>query len=374
MSEKRADTNDPTVLEVILVTGVPRALATRMTTELLDSVPHASLILLVESGDEARARELADTFPDRVEVAVGDVSAMDLGLSGAEYRDLTERITTIHHMAKSPIEADRADAERINVQGARVILQLAAECKRLRRYCHWSSSSIAGKRKGVILEEDLDHHQSFHNPAEETLFRAERLVRQAMGNLPITVFRPSIVVGDSKSGAIDCMDGPYYLFTPLATGKHNFPLPVPAANAPLNLVPIDFVVKAAVVLAQDTRAAGNTYHLTDPNPLPARRVFELVAEESHTRIARHPLPTGIAKTLLRAPGLERLSRAPRAFIDGVDQHTCFNCRHALKLLNEHHVHCPPFDSYVHELVQYIQSQQRPTAIAADDPPTSDPFE
>jgi len=371
----RQPTNEPDLPEVVLITGFPRFLARRLAHEILERDPDAQLVLLVSAAQEPVAAALA-TDEGRVRLLAGDVSAMDLGLSGTEYKDLCDSVTTIHHMETASLREDsREVAERIHVEGTRGILQLALDCRHLRRLCHWSSVTVAGRRKGVVLEEDLDEHQSFHNAHEQTLFAGEKLVRAAMANLPITVFRPGIVVCDSKTGECDEHGGPYHLLAMLA-GGHKLPVPIPSpASAPLHLVPADFVAAAGYVLSRDHRATSRTFHLTDPNPLPARKVFELVAELAHAKLAKHGLPTGIAKTLLRAPGLERLARAPRAFLDSLDQQVFFNSRLAAELLAEHGIRCPSFDHYASELVRFVrakQGQDEPTAEADDEP--ADPFE
>ena len=374
---KRLPTIESDVPEVVLITGFPRLPARRLANEILERDPKARLELLVHSANEPFAADLAVRHPDRANLLVGDVSGMDLGLAGAEYRQLCESVTTIHHLATASLREDtREVAERINVGGTRAILQLAGECGRLRRLCHWSSIAVAGKRRGVILEEELDEHQAFHNAHEQTLCEAEKLARAAMQRLPVTVFRPGIVVCDSKTGECDEHSGPYYLLALLAGGKHKLPVPVPGpATAPLHLVPADYVASAAYVLSLDERATSGTFHLTDPNPLPARKVFELVAELSHTKLARHALPTGIAKTLLRAPGLERLARAPRAFLDSVDQQVFYNSRRASELLSSHGISCPPFDSYAEELVHYVHDREEHSdAVASDADDQVDPFE
>jgi thioester reductase-like protein len=281
---------------------------------------------------------------------------MDLGLSGGEYRTLAGEVTSIQHMAGIYyMGVDRATARRVNVDGTRGILELAQEAVRLRRLCHWSTASVAGKRKGVVLEEELDEGQGFHNFYEETKFEAEKLARAAQRNLPITIFRPSIVVGDSGSGEIDKLDGPYYLVVLIATNALQMRVPLPGrGTAPLNLVPIDFVIDAAHALSRDERAAGKTLHLTDPNPLSARKVYELVAQRSEAKLSRGFLPGGLARTLLRTPGLDRLTRAPLSFLDAFDGQCFYNARHAMALLEGHGVRCPPFDTYVDHLVRFVK--------------------
>ncbi|HLU65289.1 MAG TPA: SDR family oxidoreductase [Kofleriaceae bacterium] len=346
--------------EVVLVTGFPAFTARRMTLKILAEDPQARVYLLSRAKFTDAARELAASLPPdqaaRLEVIEGDVCDMDLGLSGPEVRLLAGEVTTIHHMAGIYyMGVDRATARRVNVDGTRGVIELAAEAIRLRRICHWSTAAVSGKRKGVILEEELDEGQAFHNFYEETKFEAERLAQAAQRALPLTILRPGIIVGDSQTGEIDKMDGPYYLLVLIATNATQLKVPLPGrGTAPLHLVPIDFVIDAGYRLSLDERAAGGTFHLTDPNPLPARRVYELVAEHSQGKLARGFLPTGLARALLRAPGLERLTRGPLGFLESFDRPCFYNCRHTVALLEESGIRCPTFDTYVENLVAYVR--------------------
>ena len=347
--------------EVVLVTGFPAFTARRMALKVLAADPEAQVFLLVRAKFVDAARELARSLPPdqgrRLEVIEGDVCDMDLGLSGPEYRVLAGEVTSIHHMAGIYyLGVDRATARRVNVQGTRGILELATEAVRLRRICHWSTASVSGKRRGVILEEELDEGQGFHNFYEETKFEAEKLARAAQRNLPLTIFRPGVIVGDSGSGEIDKLDGPYYLLVLIATSAAQLRVPLPGrGTAPLHLVPIDFVIDAGYLLSRDERAAGKTFHLTDANPLPARRVYELVAELSQRKLARGFLPTGIARTLLRTPGIDRLARGPLSFLESFDKQCFYNSRHAAALLEPAGIKCPPFDSYADNVVTFVRS-------------------
>src|SRR5262249_61233896 len=103
-----------------------------------------------------------------------------------------------------------------------------------------------GDRKGTFYEDDLETGQRFRNAYERTKYEAERMVRAAMRQLPITVVRPSIIVGDSKTGEIDKLDGPYYLLVVIATNASGVRLPLLGkSDAPLHRGPIDSVVEPA---------------------------------------------------------------------------------------------------------------------------------
>jgi hypothetical protein len=161
----------------------------------------------------------------------------------------------------------------------------------------------------------------------------------------------------------------------IVTSPLDVRLPLPGAGvAPLHLVPIDFIVEAALQLARDPRAEGGTFHLTDPCPLSARSIYGLVAERAERKAPRGSIPTGLARAILRAPGLERLARAPRAALEAFHHLALYNCRHTMALLEGTRIRCPPFDSYVDSLVRYVrtvQAQKKRVQIAEDE---ADPFD
>ncbi len=381
---RRASATGPLPLpdERILVTGYPAFTARRMTAKALAADPRAQVFVLSRAkfADDAAAmlRELPGG--ERARVIVGDVCDMDLGLSTTEYRALTEQLTTIHHLAGIYYQGvDAATARRVNVTGTRGVIDLARECGRLRRLVHWSTAQVSGKRKGVILEDELDEHQGFHNVYEETKFEAERLAREAMRHLPVTILRPGIIVGDSHTGEIDKFDGPYYLMVLIATNALAVHLPLPGrGTAPLHLVPIDYVIDAGWQLGNDPRAAGRTLHLVDPQPLPARRIYELVAEHSHTAAPRGFIPRQLVKNVLRTPGIQRLARGPLSFLEAFDHQVFYNARGAHELLDGTGLSCPPFDRYVDKLVAYVRqvhAQRKGKAgAAAPDDDVFDPFD
>jgi thioester reductase-like protein len=353
-------TEDPRPREQVLVTGYPAFTARRMIRRLLGADDTTRVMVLSRDKFAVPAREFLASLPPaqtaRAEVIVGDVCDMDLGLTGGEYKRLTEELTTIHHLAGIYyLGVDKRTAQRVNVEGTRGVIELASEVKRLRRLVHWSTATVAGKRRGMILEDELDERQAFHNFYEETKYQAEKLAREAQRRIPLTILRPGIIVGDSKTGEIDKFDGPYYLMVLIVTNSLQVHLPLPGRGvAPLHLVPIDYVVEAAYRLGVDARAAGQTFHLTDPNPLPAKKVYELIAEHAHSKAPRGFIPKGLARTLLRAPGLDRLARAPLSFLESFDHQVFYNTKNSLALLSEAGLWCPPFESYVDPLVRYVQ--------------------
>jgi nucleoside-diphosphate-sugar epimerase len=247
----------------------------------------------------------------------------------------------------------------VNVDGTRNLLELSRDCENLSRFNYFSTCYVSGDRVGVIAEDELDRGQSFRNAYEETKFQAERLVQRAGNTLPVTIYRPASVVGDSRTGEIDRFEGPYYLGILLVTSPMVVPLPLPGNGvAPLNVVPVDFVVSAVWHLSRDPRGLGRTFHLVDPNPMSARRVYELIAEKSNRKLPRFNLSARAADVMLRLPVLEKLARPQRAAISYVNHLAIYNCHNTLELLDGTGIRCPPLASYLDQLVAYVREQYR----------------
>jgi thioester reductase-like protein len=359
------------------VTGYPGFIGKRLVRRLGDALRDrdARLVLLVQPKNAAAARQDLAAANVVAEVVEGDLEQMHLGLSGAEFKALARSVTDVWHLAaRTFLGADPAEMRRVNVEGTRNVLDLAAAARRLRRLNHFSTAFVSGAREGVILEDELATGQRFRNRYEETKFQAELLVRRAQAELPATIYRPSIVVGDSRTGEIDRFEGPYALAILLVASPLTVPLPLPGdAVAPLNVVPVDFVVDAAISIAENPAGAGRTVHLADPAPLSARRVYEMIAARAGKRLPPTSIPARVFQALL-LPVVERLSRFQGPAVEYVNHLAIYNCRTLLELLEGTGIQCPPIGSYLDRLIEFVQAtyaRRREQELEAE---TDDPLD
>lgn len=365
-----------------LVTGFPSSfLARRVVQKVLETEPSGRITCVVQPKFQARAAEaigeLGAAQRKRVELIEGDIASMDLGLSGKEFRELAREVDVIHHCAAiTYLGADKRTAEHVNVGGTREVVELAEAATELSRLVLWSTALVSGARRGYVLEGELESKAGFRNAIEHTRFRAERIVREASTRVPATVLRPATIVGDSHTGEIDRFEGPYLLVQLLLSAPSDMRMPLPGrGDVPLNLVPIDFVVDAGCAIAHDARSVGRTFHLVDPHPLTTRGVFERIAHEAGRPTPRGSVPTRVAAALLRAPGLDRLAFAPRAFLEQLGTEVVYDARNALELLANTGIHCPPFESYVGQLVDAVRREQavRRAQVATELAEQADPL-
>ncbi len=346
----------------ILLTGFPSFVARRLLQTIFEREPQSFVRLLVRPDYVDAADRTLDEMNldrDRVLILSGDVVAMDLGLSGTEYLELVSNVTDIYHIASIwYLGVDYKTIHEVNVLGARNVIDAAYEMKKLQRLNHFSTAFVAGDRTGVIMEDELEEEQSFRNAFEETKFEAEIAMREAMHHIPVSVYRPAIIVGDSATGEIDKMAGPYYIMNAIVLMPSNVPILMPGkGDKPLNMVPIDHVCNAMHTISTQPDSAGKTFHIADPNPLSARKVFELVADLAGRSAPVGRFPYRLTKLILRFPYLEKLTRSPRQFMDDFNQLTIYNSINTEAVLGSTDS-CPPFPTYAGKLVDFIKTSEQ----------------
>lgn len=370
-----------------LVTGFPELLAARLVQHLVRAHRGATFSLLVEPKRQPQAEQLLAAMArtgrtSSLKLLQGSATKMHLGLSGKEYLSLARSATDIIHAAYlGRSNAPREEARRVNVGGTQNVIELARDCHDLRRLWHFSTAFVSGDRQGVVSDDEaqLDHGQRFHHAAEQTRFEAERLVRSTMSDLPAIIFRPSTIVGDSRTGEIDRFDGLCYETILQLANPRSLPLAHLGAAAPLHLVPIDFVVEAASAIAENPEAPGLTFHLVDPQPISGRALFELTAQLTNRALPKQSATVRAAEALLRFPLFGDLSsratqstrRASLRTGSGTEL-VFYRCLNTLRFLTPHALSCPPIESYLIRLVEYVRERlrhhpQRPRLPSVDDP-------
>jgi len=366
----------PTSDGATLVTGYPGFIGKRLVEHLAQE-RKGRVFALVQPRFLDEARALASRVQGApVEVLAGDVTDLHLGLSGEEVERVVGSVTRIFHLAAvNQLTVSREVAWRTNVDGTRNVLELARECRDLARLVHFSTCHVAGAREGVIAEDELDRGQEFRNSWEETKFHAEKAVARAAEALPVTILRPSTVVGDSRTGEIDRFEGPYALGILLVASPLVVPLPLPGNGvAPLNVVPVDFVVRAAMHLAADPRARGKTFHLVDPNPMSVARVYELIAERANRKLPKLTFPARAAEAVLRLPLLERVTRPQRAALGYINQLAWFTSSNTLELLEGTDIRCPRLSTYLDTLIAYVRDDYARRQAAEAETAVEDPLD
>lgn len=360
----------------IFLTGFPGFLGSALAGRLLDRSPgDVTLTALVQSKyraqAEARIREIeaqGDGRQGRIVFVEGDITHPRLGLDSETYAALQERTQEVYHLAAVyDLGVGRDLALRVNVEGTRHMLGFAGEVPSLRRFQYVSTCYVSGRHPGVFHETDLALGQTFNNHYEETKYLAEVDVQRAMaGGLPATIYRPAIVVGDSRTGATQKYDGPYSLIQWMLRWPRTVPMPVVGdpARTEVNVVPRDFVVDALDALSALDASAGRVYHLADPRPLTVEELIRVLGRTTERRPVQVPLPERLASGALEhVPGLAAWAGIEPETLAYFTHPTRYATDHATRDLEGTGVACPPFASYADRLVGFVRAHPEITAEA-----------
>ena len=346
--------------ETIFLTGFPGFIAGRLVKRL--AMEGRQFLLLVQPALTQRALEevariaLETGAPaTNFRILEGDITQPALGLSPLELEEAQSETTSLFHLAAVyDLAVEKGLAMRVNVEGTRNVNRFAKGLKNLRRYHYVSTCYVAGMRTGLILETELRHDAGFRNHYEETKYLAELEVDALKTELPITIHRPSVVCGDSRTGETAKYDGIYYLIhylrmqptllSLLNIGNH---------DVRFNLVPVDFVIEAISALAKDERAVGATVQLADPDPLTTHDLFEMIARSIAGRGSRVTIPAPLVRTSLMLPFSPPVTGLPRAGVPYFFLDQTYDTTQAQALLEPHGVRCPPFPDYVNTLIEFV---------------------
>ncbi len=345
-----------------LMTGFPGFIARRLVRKLLSEDESSRITALVEGRMADAAREAADAIDgSRIELVAGDIGDRRLGLDDADYARLAGDVDVVHHLAaiydlSVPLEL----AQRVNVDGTGNVLDFCRACKDFRKLEYVSTAYVAGERTGVVYEHELSLGQTFKNHYESTKFQAEVWVRELADKVPSTIYRPAIVVGDSRTGETQKFDGPYYILRSISRSLR-MKMPIAQfgrAGAPFNVVPVDFVVDAIAALSGDEHADGETLHLVDPEPLTAAELTRVLAREYAGREPAFRLPAkAVAESLRSKRVREMFEGAPRESIVYLNHPVRFDTRRAEDLLARHGLRCPRFDEYAPTMVRFFREHE-----------------
>ena len=288
----------------------------------------------------------------RLKVFAGDISQPGLGLEAPIRDELKQRVTHVIHLAALyNLSAPRDISMRVNVDGTRHLLDFIAQIPSLQRLGYASTIAVSGKHTGTFREDDLDVGQDFENNYDETKFRAEKLVRERREGIPTVILRPTTVVGHSRTGAIEKIDGPYYALGMIARNMHTV-VPNTQGNK-FHFAPVDFIADAFYHLFEDADSVGKVFHLVDPAPVTYLEFFDLACAAMGKRRPLLKLPAAWMRPMGRLPGFERLTGVPREALEHSFLSADFDRTHAAPVLAKHGVSCPPVSSYIDVLVDYF---------------------
>lgn len=344
----------------IFLTGFPGFIAGRLLEKLARSETQFFLLVqphLVETAMEEveLIAEAAGVPLESFVIVEGDITEPQLGISNEDLETIQVETTDIFHLAAAyDLAIDKDLAFRVNLEGTKNVNDLVVSVKDLKRYNYISTCYVAGMREGVIQEKDLEHNAGFRNFYEETKYLAELEVERLKSHLPVTIYRPSVVVGDSVTGETAKYDGIYYLINYLRKAPSLLRVVNVGNNdVRLNLVPVDFVVDAIVALARDEAAIGKTIALADPRPLTTAELFDTIAVEMTGRRSEFHPPPKLAEWFLGTRVSPPITGLPHSGVPYFFISQTYDTAEASSLLAKHRVACPRFQKYVGNLLDFI---------------------
>lgn len=349
----------------VFFTGFPGFLGRELLWRVLERSPDRKAVCIVQERYEADAKkaraEIEAAHPSvkgRIELVRGDIVRPNLGLSNAA--ELAKDVVEVYHLAAVyDLAVGRDLAVKVNVEGTRHVLDFCARCPSLERHHYVSTCYVSGRYTGIFREDDLEKGQAFNNFYEETKHLAEVEVRRRWDQIPTTIYRPAIVVGDSSTGATQKYDGPYFAIRFLLKQKGPIAI-IPVVGDPttvrLNVVPRDFVVGAITALSGRTDNVGRCYQLADPEPLTVAELTDAMERELGKKLVRIPLPLGLAKqAIAKVPGVQSIFEFPEHVVDYYVHPTHYDTTWSEADLEEHGIRCPRFDSYLGRLFDFVKA-------------------
>lgn len=346
----------------IFITGFPGFIAERLVERLAVDAS-TDFYLLTLPSFAAASEEAANGIAQRTgmdagrfRIVEGDITKPGLGIL-PEIREAIRRETTdvFHLAAVYDLAVARGVAFDVNVGGTRNVNEFLRPMPSLRRYNYVSTCYVAGRRQGHILETELEHDAGFRNHYEASKYAAEVEVERLKADLPLTIFRPAVVVGDSKTGETAKYDGIYYLIRYLLRAPSLLRLVnVGNPNVRLNLVPVDFVVDGMAALSTDPEAVGSTVALADPSPLATSELFDSIASELTGRKSIVTPPASLTEWALMLPFTPSISGLPHAGVPYFFLEQTYDTRIASALLAKHAITCPGFRDYVGDLLEFVK--------------------
>ena len=351
--------------ESIFMTGFPGFIAGRLLVRLVK--PETQYFLFVQRQFIEKAMREVEAIAEAANIPLesfviveGDITFPQLGISDADLETIQYETTDVFHLAAAyDLGVSKNVAFNVNLEGTKNVNDLVCSIKNLRRYNYVSTCYIAGKWEGHFFETDLQHKAGFRNFYEETKYLAEIEVESLKSHLPVTIYRPSVVVGDSRTGETAKYDGVYYLINYLRKAPSLLRF-VNVGNhiVRLNLVPVDFVVEAIAALAYDKNAVGKTIALADPEPLTTAELFDVLAKDLTGRKSEFGPPKRLAEWFLYTNFSPRITGLPHHSVPYFFFEQTYDSSTGCEMLAPHGIKCPQFADYVEHLLDFVEENPR----------------
>jgi NAD(P)-dependent dehydrogenase (short-subunit alcohol dehydrogenase family) len=359
------------------ITGASGFIGRRLVTKLLERKGTIYILMRKGSLDKLDAmRESWGAKADRVKVINGDLAKPRMGVSRTNLAKLKGEIKHVFHLAAIyDLTVDAESQYTANVEGTRNAIRFAAAIE-AGCFHHVSSIAAAGLYNGIFREDMFEEAENLDDPYFRTKHDSEAVVRHEC-KTPWRVYRPGMVVGDSKTGEMDKIDGPYYFFKLIQKMRNAMPAWMPTIGIEggrINVVPVDYVVDALDHIAHLRGEDGGCFHLTDPEAMRIGEVLNLFAEAAHAPKMTMRLnarmfgfvPSYIWKGVGAMPPVRRIVNhvlsdlgIPREIMGFINYPTRFDSRETERVLKGTDIRCPALPDYAWLLWDYWERHLDP---------------
>ncbi|MEH7331979.1 SDR family oxidoreductase [Neobacillus drentensis] len=293
----------------------------------------------------------------------GDITRPELLNNPEELVNLNEKITHVFHLAAIyDLAVPRDIAYKVNVYGTANVNEWVRGLPNVERYTYFSTAFVVGVREGTLYETELIRPAHFKNHYEETKFEAEVLVEGMKKDVPVTIIRPGIVKGHSHTGETIKFDGPYFIMNFLERLKFLPIIPrLGKGEAFVNLVPVDYIIQATAYLSLLEKAAGKTYHLTDPRPYRASELYEIIMQELLNKQPKGSIPLTLGKWFLSIKPLRKYLGVEKEALDYFSWMGNFDNTQAQNDLKDSGIICPDFREGIKPMASfYLRQKDNPS--------------
>ncbi|MFN2361651.1 MAG: SDR family oxidoreductase [Marinobacter sp.] len=338
-----------------------------------------TVYVLVREQSQDKLNQLRERWgadESRVKAVIGDLTSPNLGIDAKTMKSLKGNIDHFFHLAAVyDMGADEKAQQATNIEGTHSAVD-AAKAMEAGCFHHVSSIAAAGMFKGTFREDMFEEAEKLDHPYLLTKHESEKVVRERC-KVPFRVYRPGMVIGHSKTGEMDKVDGPYYFFKMIQKIRHALPQWMPTIGIEggrLNIVPVDFVVNAMDHIAHLEGEDGNCFHLVDSDPYKVGEILNIFAEAGHApRMAMRVdsrmfgfIPPFIRQSLKNLPPVKRLTTAvlddmgiPPSVLSFINYPTRFDAREAERVLKGTGIEVPRLDSYAAVIWDYWERNLDP---------------
>jgi thioester reductase-like protein len=345
-------------------TGFPGFICNQLIREVHRHHPADKIFVLVLPSMVEKANAEKEKFlqenhlhPDCFQIILGDITTPEIfSLSEPEINTIQKEVSHVFHLAAIyDLAVPKDIAYRVNVLGTKHINNWVTTLPNLERYVYFSTAYVAGLREGVLYESELIKPKQFKNYYEETKYEAEVMVEKLKSKIPVTIIRPGIVKGHTYTGETIKFDGPYFILHFFDRLKFLPFLPyLGKSEAVINLVPIDYILNATVYLSFHQSGAGNTYHLTDPNPYTVTEIYRILMEGLLNRTPKGTIPLKLGKFFLQSKVIQRFLKVEKEALDYFEWKGKFDCSIAQRDLAGSGITCPDFKEGLSAMVAFYQ--------------------